>query len=78
MPQRQRRGHGGDRGNGAARTVRLGLRPEQHKLRGVEQHFRSHGYGGNGFAFSQIASEIVSASINGLDDTDARLFAFNR
>jgi hypothetical protein len=36
------------------------------------------GYGGNGFAFSQIASEIVSASINRLDDTDAEMFAFNR
>ncbi len=36
------------------------------------------GYGGNGITFSQIASEIVSASINGLSDTDAPLFAFNR
>ncbi|RVC16783.1 FAD-binding oxidoreductase, partial [Mesorhizobium sp. M7A.F.Ca.AU.002.02.1.1] len=36
------------------------------------------GYGGNGITFSQIASEIVPASINGLEDTDARLFAFNR
>jgi len=36
------------------------------------------GYGGNGITFSRIASELVSASINGLDDTDAKLFAFNR
>jgi glycine/D-amino acid oxidase-like deaminating enzyme len=36
------------------------------------------GYGGNGLTFSQIASKIVSASINGPDDTDAKLFAFNR
>lgn len=36
------------------------------------------GYGGNGITFSQIASEIVSTSINGLGDTDAPLFAFHR
>ncbi|TGP18090.1 MULTISPECIES: FAD-binding oxidoreductase [unclassified Mesorhizobium] len=34
------------------------------------------GYGGNGILFSQIASEIVSASIKGGEDTDADLFAF--
>ncbi|KQU84215.1 FAD-dependent oxidoreductase [Mesorhizobium sp. Root102] len=47
----------------------------------IPRHPRIHavmGYGGNGITFSQIASEIVSASIDGLDDTDARLFAFNR
>ena len=47
----------------------------------LPRHPRIHavmGYGGNGITFSQIASEIVSASINGLGDTDARLFAFNR
>ncbi|MFC3325322.1 NAD(P)/FAD-dependent oxidoreductase [Mesorhizobium cantuariense] len=47
----------------------------------IPRHPRIHavmGYGGNGITFSQIASEIVSASINGLDDTDAKLFAFNR
>ncbi|RWC43631.1 MAG: FAD-binding oxidoreductase [Mesorhizobium sp.] len=47
----------------------------------IPRHPRIHavmGYGGNGITFSQIASEIVSASINGLDDADARLFAFNR
>lgn len=47
----------------------------------MPRHPRIHavlGYGGNGITFSQVASEIVPASINGLDDTDARLFAFNR
>ncbi|MFD1985944.1 NAD(P)/FAD-dependent oxidoreductase [Mesorhizobium newzealandense] len=47
----------------------------------LPRHPRIHavmGYGGNGITFSQIASEIISASINGLDDTDAELFAFNR
>ncbi|PWJ93994.1 MULTISPECIES: FAD-binding oxidoreductase [Mesorhizobium] len=47
----------------------------------IPRHPRIHavmGYGGNGITFSQIASEIVSASIDGRDDTDARLFAFNR
>ncbi|RUZ56337.1 FAD-binding oxidoreductase, partial [Mesorhizobium sp. M7A.F.Ca.US.007.01.1.1] len=47
----------------------------------IPHHPRIHavmGYGGNGITFSQIASEILPASINGLEDTDARLFAFNR
>ncbi|MER9295511.1 FAD-binding oxidoreductase [Mesorhizobium sp. M0621] len=47
----------------------------------IPRHPRIHavmGYGGNGITFSQIASEIVSASIDGLDDADARLLAFNR
>ncbi|TPK98850.1 FAD-binding oxidoreductase [Mesorhizobium sp. B2-4-12] len=47
----------------------------------IPRHPRIHavmGYGGNGITFSRIASEIVSASIGGLDDTDAGLFAFNR
>lgn len=46
----------------------------------IPSHPRIHavmGYSGNGITFSQIASEIVSASINGLDDMDARLFSFN-
>ncbi|RUX27961.1 FAD-binding oxidoreductase [Mesorhizobium sp. M2A.F.Ca.ET.042.01.1.1] len=44
-------------------------------------HPRVHavmGYGGNGITFSQIASEIVSASIAGKEDADASLFAFKR
>ena len=47
----------------------------------IPRHPRIHavmGYGGNGITFSQIASEIVSASVNGQSDTDAELFAFNR
>ncbi|RWL50248.1 MAG: FAD-binding oxidoreductase [Mesorhizobium sp.] len=47
----------------------------------VPGHPRVHavmGYGGNGITFSQIASEIVSASIAGKEDADASLFAFKR
>ncbi|MEO5755773.1 MAG: FAD-binding oxidoreductase [Mesorhizobium sp.] len=47
----------------------------------IPRHPRIHavmGYGGNGITFSRIASEIVSASVNGMNDTDAGLFAFNR
>ena len=47
----------------------------------VPRHPRIHavmGYGGNGITFSQIASEIVSASLCGLDDADSQLFSFNR
>lgn len=40
--------------------------------------FAVMGYGGNGITFSQIASEVVSASLENLDDMDAGLFAFNR
>ncbi|MBZ9740069.1 MULTISPECIES: NAD(P)/FAD-dependent oxidoreductase [unclassified Mesorhizobium] len=46
----------------------------------IPRHPRIHavmGYGGNGITFSRIASEIVSASIGGLEDTDASLFTFN-
>ena len=38
--------------------------------------FAAMGYGGNGITFSQIASEVVSAALQGLDDCDASLFAF--
>lgn len=34
------------------------------------------GYGGNGITFSQIAAEIIAASILGHDDADAALFSF--
>lgn len=47
----------------------------------LPRHPRIHavmGYGGNGITYSQIASEIISASLCGQNDTDARLFAFNR
>jgi glycine/D-amino acid oxidase-like deaminating enzyme len=36
------------------------------------------GYGGNGITYSQIASEIMAGAIEGRDDSDAGLFAFNR
>lgn len=47
----------------------------------LPRHPRIHavmGYGGNGITFSQISSEIVSSAIGGVDDTDAKLFAFSR
>lgn len=47
----------------------------------VPRHPRIHavmGYGGNGITYSQLASEIISASLRGRDDADAKLFAFNR
>lgn len=47
----------------------------------IPRHPRIHavmGYGGNGITFSRIASEIVSATLRGSDDTDVKLFAFNR
>ena len=47
----------------------------------VPRHPRIHavmGYGGNGITFSQIASELVSSALDGLDDADAGIFAFNR
>ncbi|KAA3452067.1 FAD-dependent oxidoreductase [Mesorhizobium sp. SARCC-RB16n] len=47
----------------------------------IPRHPRIHavmGYGGNGITFSRTAAEIVPASIAGLEDTDASLFAFNR
>lgn len=40
--------------------------------------FAVQGYGGNGITFSQIASEVVSASIAGSEDTDQKIFAFGR
>jgi glycine/D-amino acid oxidase-like deaminating enzyme len=36
------------------------------------------GYGGNGITFSQLASEIVTTSIDGYSDSDAALFEFQR
>ena len=40
--------------------------------------FAVMGYGGNGITFSQIASEILSNVLEGRDDADAPLFAFDR
>lgn len=45
----------------------------------LPRHPRIHavmGYGGNGITYSQIASEIVAAAIDGRDDSDAGLFGF--
>ena len=36
------------------------------------------GYGGNGITYSQIASEIISATLAGLEDADKDLFSFGR
>ncbi len=47
----------------------------------LPRHPRIHavmGYGGNGITFSQVASEIISSAIGGVDDADAKLFAFTR
>ncbi len=46
----------------------------------IRRHPRIHsvmGYGGNGITFSQIASEIITTSIEGNRDCDAELFAFS-
>jgi glycine/D-amino acid oxidase-like deaminating enzyme len=34
------------------------------------------GYGGNGITYSMLAAQLVSASISGRKDSDAKLFAF--
>ncbi|MEO5757948.1 MAG: FAD-binding oxidoreductase [Mesorhizobium sp.] len=39
--------------------------------------FAVMGYGGNGITFSQIASELVTAALEGLTDCDAKLFNFS-
>jgi len=47
----------------------------------VPRHPRIHavlGYGGNGITFSQIASELVASALDGSQDSDARLFSFDR
>ncbi|MGE0790848.1 MAG: NAD(P)/FAD-dependent oxidoreductase [Sandaracinaceae bacterium] len=36
------------------------------------------GFGGNGFTFSQIASELVARAVDGRPDPDADLFGFDR
>ncbi|MDW6022186.1 FAD-dependent oxidoreductase [Mesorhizobium sp. BAC0120] len=56
-------------------TTTTGL-PYIGELPGHPGIFAVQGYGGNGITFSQIASEIISTTIAGRDDTDAKLFAF--
>jgi glycine/D-amino acid oxidase-like deaminating enzyme len=64
------------RWSGTFDTTKDGL-PLIGEVPGAKGMLAAYGYGGNGITFSQIASEIVSASIKGLDDADAPLFAFN-
>ena len=58
-------------------TTSTGL-PYIGELPGRAGVFAVQGYGGNGITFSQIASEIVSTTIAGGNDSDARLFSFGR
>ncbi|HEV2897751.1 MAG TPA: FAD-dependent oxidoreductase [Pseudaminobacter sp.] len=58
-------------------TTTTGL-PHMGALAGYPRIFAVQGYGGNGITFSQIASEIVSATIAGSEDSDQNLFAFGR
>jgi glycine/D-amino acid oxidase-like deaminating enzyme len=47
----------------------------------LPRHPRIHavmGYGGNGITFSQIASELIASTLDGRDDADGQLFAFDR
>lgn len=45
------------------------------RVPGLANVFTVMGYGGNGITFSQIASEIISAQIDGRADPDEKLFA---
>jgi len=56
-------------------TTTTGL-PYIGPLSGHPRIFAVQGYGGNGITFSQIASELISSTIAGVDDADAKLFAF--
>ena len=58
-------------------TTSTGL-PYIGELPGHASVFAVQGYGGNGITFSQIASEIVSTTIAGGTDSDAKLFTFGR
>jgi glycine/D-amino acid oxidase-like deaminating enzyme len=49
---------------------RIGLLPGHSNVHAVM------GYGGNGFAFSRIAAEIIRADFTGGEDADAKIFAF--
>jgi glycine/D-amino acid oxidase-like deaminating enzyme len=42
----------------------------------VPGHYAVLGYGGNGITYSMLAAQIVSASIGGRPDPDAKLFSF--
>lgn len=56
-------------------TTTTGL-PYIGELPGHPGIFAVQGYGGNGITFSQIASEIISTTIAGRDDSERKLYAF--
>ncbi len=58
-------------------TTTTGL-PYIGELPGHPGIFAVQGYGGNGITFSQIASEIISTTIAGRDDSERKLYAFGR
>ncbi len=62
---------------GAFGTTSTGL-PMIGSLPRKPHLFAIMGYGGNGITFSQIASELVLAEIDGVEDADAALFSFAR
>ena len=62
---------------GSFGTTTTGL-PYMGALPGKPRIFAVLGYGGNGITFSQMASEVVSSAIAGVDDADDKLFAFGR
>ena len=50
--------------------------PRVGPLPGYPRCYGVLGYGGNGITYSMLASQLVSASIAGRKDSDAKLFAF--
>jgi len=60
---------------GAFGTTTTGL-PLIGLVPGMKNVYAVMGFGGNGITFSQIAAEIVAATINGGTDPDADLFHF--
>jgi glycine/D-amino acid oxidase-like deaminating enzyme len=62
---------------GSFGTTATGL-PTIGRIPALRNCWAALGYGGNGITYSQIASEIVAGAIDGREDSDADLFAFNR
>lgn len=56
-------------------TTPLGI-PMIGPVPGMNNVYVAMGYGGNGITFSKIAAEIISAHLDGKEDTDADLFPF--
>ncbi|KGF67757.1 FAD-dependent oxidoreductase [Hoeflea sp. BAL378] len=50
--------------------------PYIDRVPGMSRAFAVMGFGGNGITFSQIASELLKAEVNGKPDADADLFRF--